>query len=634
MKKVISLILSIAFLLSCFATVSFASETEVENEIKDEITNVALVENALAYTTSEKNTLWTPVVALNDGKYSKDTWQGWECGYPNIIYGSDTSNGFSGQYCGIKFTNSEYYEISSMYFNLGMHSAMGGQNAHYTVQFLVEGVWVTVAEFSDSDAKPISTDSDGNLLFSSYEDAMENDTDYYHIPSEIYITLDEPVTTNNVRVNLSGYGKNYPGGDVLIFPYIYEIELMGKRGETPELELPEGAVVSTNIGYHSYPYASSSMSYKYPYCAIDGDVSSAWTPTGKNAGEYLALKTYTPQKINKVKVNFGEYLEGMPVVDYGFDIEALINGEWIKVASGTAFDEENKTFITEYAFEEIETTDIKLVITESFSKRPNIYELEAHLSNEKTYYVENRYDSEQRISASKGNIAIIGSAYASKDFVPYSDVNYINDGGVSKESFVWFTGVIDMPVYCGIKFAEKQLIDKVALYFYEPNEEGIDIMDIQIQALIDGEYVTIVDSKSYHKDLKYSPAFEFDAVETDDIRILYTRGNGTFANLKELEIYSPNGKIPMFEGLGQMADLPTFLKYPEDLNNPPLDDGEPEAPNNNVNGDANNNADDNNTSENDNDNTVKTVIISVACALAVLAAVVVALIIIKRKKSK
>ena len=159
-------------------------------------------------------------------------------------------------------------------------------------------------------------------------------------------------------------------------------------------------------------------------------------------------------------------------------------------------------------------------------------------------------------------------------------------------------------------------------------------MDIQIQALIDGEYVTIVDSKSYHKDLKYSPAFEFDAVETDDIRILYTRGNGTFANLKELEIYSPNGKIPMFEGLGQMADLPTFLKYPEDLNNPPLDDGEPEAPNNNVNGDANNNADDNNTSENDNDNTVKTVIISVACAFGVLAAVVVALIIIKRKKSK
>lgn len=639
MKKAISLILSIVFLLSCFSTVSLASETENQ----EELTNIARVENALAYATSEKNTLWTPVVALNDGNYSKDTWQGWECGYPDIIYGSDTSKGFSGQYCGIKFTNSEYYEISSMYFNLGMHAAMGGQNAHYTVQCLVEGVWITVAEFSDSDAKPVGKNEDGSFVFSSYEDAMENDKSYYHIPAEIYITLDKPVTTNNVRVNLSEYGKNYPSGDVLIFPYIYEIELIGKRGVTPDLELPEGAVISTNIGYHSYPYASSSAPFKYPYCAIDGDITSAWSPLGKEAGEYLVLEMLSPQKINKVKVNFGEYLDGVTVVDYGFDIEALVNDEWVKIASGTAFDEENMTFITEYSFEEIETTAIKLVITESFSSRPSVYELEAHLSTEKTYYVEDRYNSDRKISASKGNIAIVGTAYADKDFVPYSDVNYINDGKISKDSYVWFTGVVDMPSYCGIKFNEKQLIDKVALYFYEPSEEGIDIMDIKIQALIEGEYVTVVDTKSYHKDLKYSPAFEFDAVETDDIRILYTRGNGAFANLKELEIYSPNGKVPMFDGLNQMADSPTFLKYPEDLNTPSEDENEPviEPPcqmpstdDNDSSEDNNDGPEDNNDCQpKDNDNILKIVLISVISAV-VIVTVAVVLVILKRKKTK
>ena len=116
-----------------------------------------------------------------------------------------------------------------------------------------------------------------------------------------------------------------------------------------------------------------------------------------------------------------------------------------------------------------------------------------------------------------------------------------------------------MPSYCGIKFNQKQLIDSVALYFYVPDVEGIDIMSIQIQALIDGEYKTLVTTKSYNEEQKYSPAFKFDPVETDDIRILYTAGNGTFANLKEIEIYSPNGKAPMFDGLGQMAEPPTFI---------------------------------------------------------------------------
>lgn len=551
MKKIVSLFLSLVFLLSSMTVLVFAEDTAVEGG-EEELTNVAGVENAIAYASSEKNTLWTPAKALNDGAKGSDTWQGWECKYPSIIYGQDTSDGFSGEYCGIKFTNKEYYEIYEINLNTGMHSAMGGQNAHYTVQCLVEGVWITVAEFSDSDTTPLSN-------FTSYEDAMANDTSYYHIPAEISFKLDNPVTTNNVRITVSDFAKNYPGGDVLIFPYIYEIELIGKRGITPDLELPEGAVISTNIGYHSFPEASSSANYRYPYCAIDGDVKSSWGPKSKDAGEYLSLVFEEAKKMNKAVVNFGTYAEGVAVEDYKFDIEVLVDGEWVNVAQGTSFDEENATLITEYSFEAVETTAIRLVFTEASKKAPRVYEFEAHLSDSKTYYVENRYTALQENSASKGNIAIVGTPYASLDFFPYSDVNYIIDGKTHKDAYVWFTGVIDMPSYCGVKFNEKQVIDRVALYFETPSVEGTDIMGIQIQALIDGEYVTLVTTKSYDENMKYAPAYKFDPVETDDIRILYTSGNGTFAHLKELEIYSPNGSYPMFDGLPALENPPSFI---------------------------------------------------------------------------
>ncbi|MBE6673848.1 MAG: discoidin domain-containing protein [Ruminococcaceae bacterium] len=623
MKRFVSLLLLSALILSCIPMLVFAEETENT----EELTNIARVENALAYASSEKNTLWTPAKALIDGKKNTDTWQGWEVGYPEVIYGANTSAGFKGQYCGVKFTNREYYEIYEVNLNLGLHAAMGGQNVHYLVQCLVEGVWVTVAEFSDSDTKP--------LAYASYKDAMEKDTSFYHIPAEYSFKIDKPITTNNFRITLSDYGKNYPGGDVLIFPYIYEIELIGKRGETPALELPEGAVISTNIGYHSYPKASSSADFAYPYGAIDGSLKTWWSPKAKAVGEYLLLDFIEAKKINKAVLNFGEYLDGVPVEDYKFDIEALVDGAWVKVATGTSFDEENKTLITEYSFDEVETSEIRVVFTEKYKSVPEIYEFEAHLSADKTYYVENRFDTNQRKSASKGNIAIIGTPYANRDFAPYSDVNYIIDGKATEDAFVWFTGVIDMPSYCGIKFNEPQLIDRVALYFYVPAEEGADIMDIQIQALVDGEYKTIVETKSYHKDLKYSPAFKFEPVETTDIRVYYTSGSGTFANMKELEVYSPNGIVDMFDGLSSMAEPPVFIEYPEKEQEPSQDSNSGNTPSSKPEQTPDSTVDSAPSQEeqqNKDDPTAVIVAISVMASLLAIAAAVAVVLIVKAKK--
>ena len=333
-------------------------------------------------------------------------------------------------------------------------------------------------------------------------------------------------------------------------------------------------------------------------------------------------------------------MDGMSVEDYKFNIDVLVDGAWVTVAQGTAFDEENNTLITEYTFEEVETTAIRVEFTEKYKTIPEVYEFEAHLSADKSYYVENRFDVNQRKSASKGNIAIIGTPYANRDFAPYSDVNYIIDGRTDESAFVWFTGVVDMPSYCGVKFNEPQLIDRVALYFYVPAEEGVDIMDIQIQALVDGEYVTLVEAKSYHKDLKYSPAYEFEAVETTDIRIYYTSGSGTFANLKELEVYSPNGVVDMFDGLSAMAEPPEFIEYPEQEQEQDSPSNQPQGSTSSSQPSETPDVDDSQTNQNQNQNqdknddnsAVVAAIAVVASLLAIVAAVTVVLLIKAKKK--
>ena len=97
MKRLFSVILSLVFLLSL--TVNFVFAEEVENEI----TNIA--PKGVAYSSSEKNSLWTPVESVINGKYGgvDGEWQGWECAYPEVSVGQDTSNGFSGEFFGINF---------------------------------------------------------------------------------------------------------------------------------------------------------------------------------------------------------------------------------------------------------------------------------------------------------------------------------------------------------------------------------------------------------------------------------------------------------------------------------------------------------------------------------------------------
>ena len=63
-------------------------------------------------------------------------------------------------------------------------------------------------------------------------------------------------------------------------------------------------------------------------------------------------------------------------------------------------------------------------------------------------------------------------------------------------------------------------------------------MHFDIQAKVNGEYVTVASGRSYDSACNYQPVFSFDAVVTDDIRIVFTKNGGIFPNLRELEVYS------------------------------------------------------------------------------------------------
>ena len=293
MKRFFSVILSLVFLLSL--TVNFVFAEEVENPISN------IAPKGTAYSSSEKNSLWTPVESVINGRYGgvNGEWQGWECAYPEVGVGQDTSNGFSGEYFGINF-KSKCYDIYEIRMNIGLHTLAGGQNATYTIEALVDGMWKQVVVLKDDQAIP--TDSE---KYADYNAVMNDSSASTRVNATLYYTLEEPISTNNIRVTVSDYAKNYEGGDVLIFPFVYELELFGVQGYTPEIILPEGATFSTDVAWYSYPSASQSSNGTYPFLAIDGKNDTYWECVNYQGGEYFTLMFNKEYEISTVKMLLG-----------------------------------------------------------------------------------------------------------------------------------------------------------------------------------------------------------------------------------------------------------------------------------------------------------------------------------------
>ena len=536
MKKVFSVILSIVFLLSLFANLTVATETE------DQITNIA--PKGVAYSSSEKNSLWTPVDSVINGKYGgvNGEWQGWECAYPEVSLDQDTSCGFSGEFFGIDFRR-QCYDIHEIKMNIGLHTLAGGQNATYTIQALVEGKWEQIVVLKDDQAVP--TDS----KYADYNAVMNDPEASNRVNATLHYILEEPISTNNIKITVSDYAKNYIGGDVLIFPFVYELELFGKKGYTPEIILPEGASYSTDVAWHSFPSASRGSNGTYPLLAIDGNDDTYWEIEDYKGGEYFTLMFDKEQDIGSVKMvlknEAGQKIQAVALEYYN-------DGNWQKIENSnpTLQDVKEGYYGIEYKFLATLAKGIRVQFKRA-SNSLKLCSIEAHLADSKTYAFDKRFTDDQLVSASNGNIAIIGKPYASNSFTPYSDVNFINDGLVNKQ---WFTGKIDVPEYCGLTFDYPQKISKAVITAKSMYTYGIEAMSFEIQAFVNGEYVKVAKGKSYNKESGYTTTYTFDEVETTDIRVVVTEMGGAIPNIAELQLFNEdNTVLPMLDGIEKMV---------------------------------------------------------------------------------
>ena len=474
--------------------------------------NIAL--KGEAYCSSFKHYEWTPPHTAFNGEDFDDDWHGWEPQYPTVQMGTNTSAGFDGEYLGIKFTNREYYEINELVFYMSMHNSSanpswGYQDTKYDVEALVEGVWVKIAEFHDSDSVPRD--------YADYETTMANDTSNYHIASFFTVVPDVVVTTNNIRIHISEFAKNYNGDESLVFPYLYEVRIYGELGDIPDIELPEGAVLSTDATSNSYPYASSSVTSFYPFLAIDDDSATGWKPSEKTAGQTYGVrfdKTYT---IDDIYLQFADASFSAP-----FKVEALVNGTWQSVLTGNVSDceiplPEGVSSIEQehtYVINPIEASEIRLVFTEALTDVPEIREIGANMISSITGFIKNGAlvsyvkNSSNRINGIKLNqketLNNIKIDFESTEYKGKYFIQAYADG-------IWKT------VFEQNKFAESTFSHDI---YVETDELRITFADESAAPSINGVVVSTV---NYSGDVSSYTEYEaeFDTQEARKINVVY-----------------------------------------------------------------------------------------------------------------
>jgi hypothetical protein len=127
-----------------------------------------------------------------------------------------------------------------------------------------------------------------------------------------------------------------------------------------------------------------------------------------------------------------------------------------------------------------------------------------------------------------------------------SDVSFINDGLIDDNAFIWVAATPACPVYCGIKLTEVNRVDTVVLYFNDAfgiDSEGDNfVMSFDVYCKdANGNLNKVGSGTSCDNTAKRAVvSVSFDAVMTDDVRIVFTSNGGRMPYLKELEVYGHN----------------------------------------------------------------------------------------------
>lgn len=528
MKRIISLIICVIMIVPCFTFGVWADDGEKRDE------NIAPIGST--YATSQWNNDSNPRWMI-DGNL-KSSWQFWR---PSS-YERDPQVDDKNQYFGLKFP--KYYEFNEI--TLYTRQIEAGNNTKFVFKALVMGEWKELGVLFNSDMTDTYKDDAGVTC------------------GAIVLKLSEYVTTKNIRIYISGYGVSDGGsGNWWEVPIIQEIKVNGKEGKAPEFDVPEGALLSDNAVLGGMSSSSSSSSPTYPARASDSIKSNSyWQAGSKDDGEWWMSEFNKAYQVDEVSINFGGSIDG---ISFTYSIFVLgTDDKWQEIASGKKAETTAKVADDiVFPIDNKEIKAVKVVCTDVTGtdavKNKNkalITEVEAHIANgEKCIFLNDYMSSDRQQSTAAGNIACYGTPYASSTlgYAGAAYVEYLNDGKAANVSPAWFANTRAAGEYCGIKLKESHLVSKVVLYFNDSitgDIKGNHVLSFDVQAKVGENYVTVGKGTSYDSDTeKYISSVELDeAVETDDIRIVFTSNGLLFPYLKELEVYEEGFTYPGYIG--------------------------------------------------------------------------------------
>ena len=350
--------------------------------------------------------------------------------------------------------------------------------------------------------------------------------------------------------------------DWWLVPLVQEVEVYGFQTiNKPKFDVPEGAEVVSDAALGGMAGATTSAFGQYPLLGNDRLATTQWQ-ANDHEGQSYWVDFDMEYKIREVKLDFGSMPAAFADSVYNFNVYVKKDGEWqLLVANQTA--NAISKLLTDEERVKIPIEDViggvKIEFTSSTKNgepiEPRITELSAPIMDGKQCVFLSTYlDFFRASSSAQGNLACYGEAYCSSsfDYANVSDVNYIIDGQVTDDAFSWFANDFTKGTYCGVKLKETESVTKVVLYFNDAITGGDyagRVMLYDIEALIDGEYVKIAEGASYDTDTKKPiVAIEFEAVKTNDIRIVYKSSAMIFPYLKEIEIYAGEKVYSAYDG--------------------------------------------------------------------------------------
>lgn len=542
MKKFLSILLCILMLVPCFAFSVFAEEEEGAEE---EITNLALTAGIKA--TSWWNASTLPKSAINGASTGDIEQPGQWKGHNN--YWKPCQPGRDGMGTGPYVraeAGVESFQLTFRGVNRGYKiidsvdlyvEKVCSNNPKYTMVALINGVWVDIGS---------KYQEEGTLL-SGYKGAPSKI--HFDIPETVMVDGTEcKVNTKSVKLEIREFAEAGGCGHGWDTPIIYEIEVYGKTGFIPEIDLHDGAVLTTNAALGGRISASSSASAQYPALAADNVTNTYWNSSATTDGEWICVDFDKAYDLDALEINLGACGAN---ADYTIDAEVKINGVWsvAKTVEASATTGEADNVSIDLGTKNTAVEAIRFTYKSMGGKKASLTEIVATIAGgKKCEFLGEFMNASRKQSVAAGNVAIYGEPYASSvlEHLGISDTIYINDGIIEYTGNAWVASTFVGGAYCGVKLNKSFEVNRVTLYFNDLITENIPletyVLGFDVQVRDGDDYKTVASATSYNPDgsdtNKYIVSIEFDAVETDDVRILFTENDAGFPYIKELEVYA------------------------------------------------------------------------------------------------